>query len=53
MLERFHDSKYQEKRPTYIGCSVAEEWHNFQIFAEVCNTIDITLGVDLRFEIRH
>ncbi len=34
MLERCYDKKYQAKRPTYIGCSVCAEWHNFQIFAE-------------------
>ena len=34
MLERCYDVKFYEKRPTYIGCSVAEEWHNFQNFAQ-------------------
>jgi hypothetical protein len=33
MLERCYDEKSLEKLPTYIGCSVAEEWHNFQNFA--------------------
>ena len=31
---RSYDYKTQEIEPTYIGCSVAEEWHNFQNFAE-------------------
>lgn len=34
MLERCYDKKCQEKYPTYIGCSVDEKWHNFQVFAE-------------------
>ncbi|ALY07205.1 hypothetical protein VmeM32_00219 [Vibrio phage vB_VmeM-32] len=33
MLGRCYDSKYHEKKPTYIGCSVCEEWHHFQNFA--------------------
>ena len=32
MLHRCYDEKVQEKLPTYKGCSVAEEWHNFQNF---------------------
>lgn len=34
MLERCYDKKFQAKRPTYTGCSVVPEWHNFQTFAE-------------------
>jgi hypothetical protein len=34
MFQRCYDKKYQEKQPTYKGCSVAEEWHNFQNFAK-------------------
>lgn len=34
MLMRCYDKKYQEKKPTYKGCKVKEEWHNFQVFAE-------------------
>lgn len=34
MFQRCYDNKYQEKQPTYKGCSVAEEWHNFQNFAK-------------------
>lgn len=36
MLERCYDEKLQEKHPTYKGCIVCEEWHNFQNFAEWC-----------------
>ena len=34
MLMRCYDSKYYEKRPTYKGCRVCENWWNFQVFAE-------------------
>lgn len=34
MLERCYSEKYQIKKPTYIGCSVSEDWLNFQIFAD-------------------
>lgn len=33
MLQRCYDHKYIERRPTYIGCKVCPEWHNFQNFA--------------------
>lgn len=33
MLSRCYDTKTQEKHPTYIGCTVCEEWHNFQNFS--------------------
>ena len=34
MIERCYNKKYQERRPTYIGCSVCNEWHNFQNFVK-------------------
>lgn len=34
MLLRCYDPKIQDKQPTYVGCWVKEEWHNFQNFAE-------------------
>ena len=34
MMQRCYDEKFHEKKPTYIGCAVWEEWHNFQNFAE-------------------
>lgn len=33
MLKRCYDLKYQEKRPTYVGCEVCDEWLNYQNFA--------------------
>lgn len=34
MLGRGYDDKYHITHPSYIGCSVSEEWHNFQNFAK-------------------
>jgi len=34
MLSRCYSSKVQEKHPTYKGCTVCEEWHNYQNFAK-------------------
>ena len=34
MLQRCYDEKYHKRKPTYIGCAVCEEWHNFQNFAK-------------------
>lgn len=33
MLQRCYDPKYQQKYPTYRGCSVHDSWHNFQTFS--------------------
>ena len=33
MMERCYSEHRKEKAPTYIGCSVSPEWHNFQVFA--------------------
>lgn len=32
MLLRCYSDSYREQYPTYIGCTVIEEWHNFQNF---------------------
>jgi hypothetical protein len=37
MLKRCYCEKEQLINPTYIECSVAEEWYNFQVFAEWFN----------------
>jgi hypothetical protein len=34
MLQRCYDEKVHRQFPNYIGCSVAVEWHDFQVFAE-------------------
>lgn len=37
-MERCYSETSLSKSPTYRGCSVASEWHNFQNFAEWCQT---------------
>ena len=34
MIRRCYDTKSSYNRPTYENCSVCNEWHNFQNFAE-------------------
>lgn len=34
MLRRCYDGSYLTRNPSYIGCSVHPDWHNFQVFAE-------------------
>lgn len=34
MLERVYSEKYQDRRPAYKGCSIVEEWLDYQVFAE-------------------
>lgn len=33
MMTRCYSDAYHKARPTYIGCSVCEDWHDFQCFA--------------------
>ena len=37
MIRRCYDKDVQKRQPTYIGCTVCDEWHNFQNFAEWYN----------------
>lgn len=34
MLARCYSEVFHISNPTYIGCTVCEEWHNFQVFAK-------------------
>lgn len=34
MIQRCYSDKFQSRHPTYIGCTVCEEWLDFQNFAE-------------------
>lgn len=36
MIQRCYSSSVHERQPTYIGCTVCQEWHNFQNFAKWC-----------------
>lgn len=42
MIARCYSAKYQETRPTYIGCSVCEEWLTFSNFKEWMGNQDYT-----------
>lgn len=44
MLRRCYSEKALLKNPTYIGCSVCEEWLCFQVFAEWWNKNYYTVG---------
>lgn len=47
MLLRCYDKETQKRQPTYIGCTVACEWHNFQVFAEWFSINDKGSGWEL------
>lgn len=32
MINRCEDAKYHQKEPTYIGCTICEEWHRLSAF---------------------
>lgn len=34
MIYRCYDRNFLDRQPSYEGCAVCEEWHNFQNFAE-------------------
>lgn len=34
MIRRCYSLEFQKKHPSYINCTVSEEWHNFQNFAK-------------------
>lgn len=34
ILERCYSDRHHKTYPSYIGCTVCEEWHNFQNFAQ-------------------
>lgn len=45
MMTRSYCEKYHALFPTYITCSVTEEWHNYQEFAEWCQW-QVGFGMD-------
>lgn len=53
MLQRCYSAKLQERYPTYIGCSVTEEWLTFSVFKswmEKQQWEGLQLDKDLLFE---
>jgi hypothetical protein len=52
MLERCYSKKYQERSPTYIGCTVCEDWltfSNFKVWMEKQDWEDKQLDKDILF----
>lgn len=48
MFRRCYCAKTQARQPTYKDCSIADDWHDFQVFAEWHETHDYSaLGYDL------
>lgn len=47
ILMRCYDPSYSVRNPTYTGCTVAPEWHNFQVFAEWYHAQTICKGWEL------
>lgn len=53
MLERCYSTKFHERQPTYIGCSVSEEWLTLSVFKSWMEAQDfegLHLDKDLLFE---
>ena len=53
MLERCYSTKFQDRNPTYVGCSVSDDWltfSNFKIWMEKQNWEGKQLDKDLLFE---
>lgn len=38
MLKRCYNDQYLSRQPTYLEAVVCEDWHNFQVFAEWCQS---------------
>ena len=51
MLQRCYDDRALARVPSYIGCTVIKEWHNYQVFAEWFNTYYIE-GYELDKDIK-
>lgn len=53
MLKRCYSPKYQDRQPTYKGCSVSEDWLTFSVFKSWMENQDfegMQLDKDLLFE---
>lgn len=37
IMKRCYDQNFHRKQPSYLGCYVSKEWHNFQSFANWLN----------------
>ncbi len=53
MIQRCYSTKYQEKQPTYVGCTVSPEWLYFSIFKKWMKSqqwVDLHLDKDFLSE---
>lgn len=53
MIERCYSAKFQERYPTYAGCTVSEEWLTFSVFKSWMEAQDfdgLQLDKDILFE---
>lgn len=53
MLQRYYDDKFQERKPTYKGCTVCEEWltySNFKLFYDTFYIDGWHLDKDLKVD---
>lgn len=41
MIKRCYETKYHLTHPTYVGCSVCDEWMDFQVYAEWFETHNV------------
>ncbi len=37
MIRRAYSEEYHKNKPTYVDCTVCQEWHNFQVFGDWYN----------------
>lgn len=37
LIQRAYNYEFHKRSPTYVGCSMSENFKNFQFFAEWCN----------------
>ena len=47
MLKRCYSTKFQERQPTYRGCTVLKEWHTFSNFKSWMETQEFGRGWSL------
>lgn len=50
IMERAYSKKLLEKHPSYLHCSVLEDWHNFQIFADWFEK-NYNLGINKKWDL--
>lgn len=50
MLHRCYSESVQKNNPTYIGCTVSDEFKNFQFFAEWVNSQPRTEGINYHLD---